>query len=108
MPRELEKRGTKVDVVSTYRTVIPETSRVLAEKVFSAKKCPDWITFTSSSTVKNFANLVPIEQLKGVRIASIGPITSETIRQFGFDVDVESRKYTTDGLLQVLTEAVGK
>ena len=108
LPHELERRGAKVDVVSTYRTVLPETSRVLAEKVFSAKKCPDWITFTSSSTVKNFANLVPIEQLKGVRIASIGPITSETIRQFGFDVDVESRKYTTDGLLQVLTEAVGK
>ena len=108
LPRELERRGAEVDVISTYRTTLPEASRILAEKVFSAKQCPDWITFTSSSTVNNFASLTPVEQLKNVRIASIGPVTSETIRQLGLNVDIEAREYTTDGLLQALTEAVGK
>ena len=71
-------------------------------------KKPDWVTFTSSSTAKNFAKLVPADRLEGVRIASIGPVTSVTIRELGLRVAIEAREYTTDGLIEVLVEAAGK
>ena len=100
IPLELQKRGASIDVVAAYQTVLPEASRALAEKIFSADEKPDWITFTSSSTVKNFAKLCPPERLQGVRLASIGPVTSQTIRELGLSVDAEAREYTVGGLVR--------
>lgn len=100
IPLELEKRGASIDVVAAYQTVPPTASGALAERIFSADEKPDWITFTSSSTVKNFAKLCPPERLQGVRLASIGPVTSQTIRDLGLSVDAEAREYTVGGLVQ--------
>ena len=109
LPLELEKRGAWVHVAPAYQTVLPKASEAVATKVFGASRKPDWVTFTSSSTAENFAKLVPADRLEGVRIASIGPITSATIREQGMRVvDVEAREYTADGLIDVLVEAVGK
>ncbi len=108
LPLELEKRGARVHVAPAYGTVLPEASEVAAAKVFSASGKPDWVTFTSSSTAKNFAKLVPADRLEGVRVASIGPITSATIGELGMPVDIEAREYTADGLIDVLIEAVEK
>ncbi len=102
LPLELEKRGAEVHVAPAYQTVLPEASEALAKKVFTATRNPDWITFTSSSTATNFATLVPVDRLQGVRIASIGPITSATIRELGMQVDIEAPEYTTDGLIEAL------
>ena len=94
IPVELGKRGAHVDVVEAYRNVVPD-------KVSQVPKA-DWITFTSSSTVKNYVDIAGRESLEGVRVASIGPVTSETARSLGISVDAEARPYTIDGLIAAL------
>ena len=60
------------------------------------------ITFTSSSTVNNLKKLLgkEIKHLENTAICSIGPVTSETVRQIGFIPEVEAKKHTIDGLIQ--------
>ncbi len=105
IPAELEKRGAKVDVVAAYQTVIPPDSASRVSEVFEAGRKPDWITFTSSSTVKHFLEFLPNKLPQGVRVASIGPITSATAKQLGLNVDVEAAEYTTAGLVRAIVEA---
>ncbi|HLJ15405.1 MAG TPA: uroporphyrinogen-III synthase, partial [Bryobacteraceae bacterium] len=105
VPKELSKRGAQVDVVEAYRTVIPENAATQAREVFGGARKPDWITFTSSSTVNNFVELAGREALAGVRIASIGPVTSSTARSAGLVVDTEADPHTMDGLIRALLEA---
>ncbi len=68
------------------------------------------IAFTSSSTVENFLSLFPQEQradgLRGVKIASIGPITSQTLRRRALAVDIEAREYTIASLVAAMVEGV--
>ncbi|MDQ2946543.1 MAG: uroporphyrinogen-III C-methyltransferase [Acidobacteriota bacterium] len=102
IPSELVKLGAKVDVVAAYRNVIPEKARDQAKAIFAGSRKAHWITLTSSSTVNNLIALVGREALEGVRLASIGPITSATIRAHGLAVDAEAAQYTVDGLLEAL------
>lgn len=112
IPRELRKAGGQVDVIEAYETVVPHSSRRrLRTALKSAKMRPDVITFTSSSTVKNFVALLgstrsarrkrPI-QLEGITLASIGPVTSATLRELHLGVDVEARQYTIPGLIKAI------
>jgi uroporphyrinogen III methyltransferase/synthase len=100
IPNQLREQGAHVDVVEAYRTVMPDHARD------PLPATPDWITFTSSSTVRNFIEAQGAGALAGVRIASIGPITTQTIREFGLEVAAEARPYTVDGLLSALLEKV--
>jgi uroporphyrinogen III methyltransferase/synthase len=100
IPAELARRGARIDVVEAYRTEVPEYAALAAREVFAHK--PDWITFTSSSTVKNFAAAAGRSVLEGVKVASIGPVTSETARRHGIEVTVEARRYTIDGLIEAI------
>jgi uroporphyrinogen III methyltransferase / synthase len=100
LPTELERRGAKVDVVEAYRTIAPPDLKEHAVALLAAK--PDWITFTSSSTVKNLIDAVGAERLSGIRCASIGPVTSATLRQYGVPVAVEATDYNIDGLVEAL------
>jgi uroporphyrinogen III methyltransferase / synthase len=102
IPVELTQRGAAVNVVPAYQTVAPEASAKLASQIFEGDSKPHWITFTSSSTVSNFARLCSVERLSGVKIASIGPVTSRTIRELGLRVDLEPKRYTMDGLVEAL------
>jgi uroporphyrinogen-III synthase len=116
IPRELRKLGAHVDVVEAYETVVPETSRKrLRAALKSQKLCPNVITFTSSSTVRNFVAL--LGESRGrvsrvhmgreenrVRFASIGPITSSTLREFGLPVDIEAAEYTIPGLIKAIAK----
>ncbi|MEO8659097.1 MAG: uroporphyrinogen-III C-methyltransferase, partial [Bryobacteraceae bacterium] len=102
IPTEFARRGAHIDVVEVYRTVVPQTSEGLAKEIFAPAHKPQWMTFTSSSTVKNFLVLAGREALDGVKIASIGPITSQTVRKHGLDVAVEAVPYTTDGLIAAM------
>jgi uroporphyrinogen III methyltransferase/synthase len=102
IPVELSKLGAQVDVVEAYRNVVPDGAAARAREIFSADHKPDWITFTSSSTVKNFLEVAGVEALSGVKIASIGPITSATIREYGLTITVEARKYTMAGLVEAI------
>jgi uroporphyrinogen III methyltransferase/synthase len=105
IPTELEKLGAHIDVVEAYRNVIPEDAAARAHEIFSAARKPEWITFTSSSTVSNCVAIAGREALEGIRIASIGPVTSATVRESGLEVDVEANDFTVDGLVQAILEA---
>jgi len=102
VPAELARRGAVVDVVEAYRTVAPESSRAEAAQLFDAEPKPNWIVFTSSSTVQNFAALAGAERLRGVKVASIGPITSSAARAAGIEVTAEAEVYTIDGLIAAI------
>jgi uroporphyrinogen-III synthase len=114
IPRELRRAGAQVDVIEAYETVVPKTSRTrLRAALRNAKVRPDVITFTSSSTVKNFVSLLGTARggsnrsrrpgyLEAVMLASIGPVTSATLRELRLGVDVEARQYTIPGLIQAI------
>ena len=110
IPASLRELGAKVDVVEVYETVLPESSRKQLEAILSEPEKPYAITFTSSSTAKNFVDLVGQEKahsslLDGVKLVSIGPVTSETLRELGLRVDAEAPEYTIPGLLEALVES---
>lgn len=110
IPEELRHAGAQVDVVEAYQTVIPERAKERLLEVF-ADGAPDAITFTSSSTVKNFLSIVlgtdiPAK-LSKTKLASIGPVTSETLREYALPVHVEADEFTMDGLAQALVRELG-
>jgi uroporphyrinogen III methyltransferase/synthase len=97
LPRELEKRGATVDVVPAYRTVKATSDGEPLKQLFREQKI-DVVTFTSSSTVTHFVELLQEEDLKalleGVQVACIGPIAGETAERFGLAVDIMPEQYT--------------
>jgi uroporphyrinogen III methyltransferase/synthase len=102
LPTELARRGARVDVVDAYRTTAPPDLAQRAAGVLSRK--PDWIAFTSSSTVQNLVGAVGAEALREVKCASIGPVTSETLRRNGIPVEVEASSFTISGLVQAICD----
>lgn len=125
LPDTLRERGAMVDVVPVYRTVTGRGESSVVERL--AEGTVDAVTFTSSSTVKNFVTLAEeglaaagaaegaeeappaagtsvADVMADVLVASIGPITSDTARDLGLQVGVEAAQYTIPGLVQALTE----
>jgi uroporphyrinogen III methyltransferase / synthase len=106
VPQVLKERGARVEVVEAYQTVAPQISPEEFARLFNPP--PDAITFTSSSTATNFAKLVGEDRiagiLRGTVIASIGPITSDTLRNLGIEVTLQARESTIAGLVQNLLE----
>jgi len=102
VPRELSRRGATVDVVDAYQTIPPENLAANARAVLDRK--PHWITFTSSSTVTNFIAAAGREALFGMNIASIGPITSATLREHQVEPSVEAQPHTIPGLIQAILQ----
>ncbi|TAM84734.1 MAG: uroporphyrinogen-III C-methyltransferase [Acidobacteria bacterium] len=102
--RSLEERGARVEVVEAYETVRPELPAGEVKRLLTP--VPDAVTFTSSSTVTNFVNLIENAGLRKILervvIASIGPVTSETCRKHGLDVSIEATDSTVAGLIQAL------
>jgi uroporphyrinogen-III synthase len=108
IPDELRAAGALVDVIEAYETVVPEQSRVRLQVLMKSKRRPHVVTFTSSSTAKNFAELLGksgVRRLKNVQLASIGPVTSGTLRDLQLPVDVEAREYTMGGLIRAIVLA---
>jgi len=109
IPRELRRAGAHVDVVEAYETVVPESSRRRLEAALNnPKRRPHVVTFTSSSTVKNFVKLLgpmQLSSLDGVRMASIGPVTSVTLREFKLPVDISAEEFTIPGLVAAIVKA---
>jgi uroporphyrinogen III methyltransferase/synthase len=102
VPMTLRERGALVDVVEAYRTIIPADAAARAKEALARK--PDWIAFTSSSTVKNLLAVTGREALDGIKVASIGPVTSATAREAGLTVDVEAAPHTIDGLIEAIVK----
>jgi uroporphyrinogen-III synthase len=114
----LRTLGATVDVVEAYETVIPQSSRTkLRASLKDPKRRPNVITFTSSSTVRNFVALLGKNMWRGrprprkpsafddITFASIGPVTSSTLRELGLSVDIEAREYTIPGLIKAMLRA---
>ncbi len=100
LPDALRARGAEVDVLELYETV----AEPLSTPALAAARAADYITFTSSSTVRFFleaaggsADLSP-----ATRIVSIGPVTSATLREHGLEPDVEAADHDIDGLVAAL------
>lgn len=107
LPEELRKAGAMVDVVDAYQTIVPVTSADDLRRLFADRsRMPEVVTFTSSSTVKNFFRLLHEANVPAwptaMAAASIGPITSQTLRQQGVEPAVEATEYTIPGVVEAL------
>lgn len=107
LPVELGKMGATVDEVTAYCTIEDrENAEILMNRL--KERSIDLLTFTSSSTVKNFRKLLPSENeefrmlMQGVTVASIGPITSDTAKALGFDVHITAEVFTIPGLCEAV------
>lgn len=103
LPEGLAERGYQVEVLPVYRTVVaePEAEDLAAVRAGSF----DLVTFTSSSTVERFCEIVG-PRPEGLRAASIGPITSDTARRHGIDVVVEADPHDLGGLVDAVLAAL--
>jgi len=110
IPSELRRLGAKVDVVEAYETVVPNSSRSRLRKLLAdPRRPPHVITFTSSSTARNFFQLAGKgANLKGIRLASIGPVTSATLRELGLRADLEAEEFTIPGLVKKVIDVVAE
>jgi uroporphyrinogen-III synthase len=145
IPLELRKMSAKVDVIEAYETIVPASSKKRLRAVMKNPALrPDVVCFTSSSTVRSFAELLGLERsssmrlqvkirsggttanspalqrrepthknsspvgtaeiLSGVEFASIGPITSATVREFDLPVRIEAKEYTIPGLIRAISQ----
>ncbi len=100
LPRELSALGAIVDEAFAYRTV-PETRDITGARRRLVEEGADLITFTSSSTVENFVAL-GLTWPDGLKVASIGPVTSKSARDSGLTVDVEARRHDMGGLVEAI------
>jgi len=105
LPVELRKMGALVDETTAYCTETVEGNKDLLLKHLKDKTV-DLITFTSSSTVRNFKALLPPERfedlMRDIAVASIGPITAETARNLGFDVHIIADSFTIPDLCNTI------
>ena len=99
----LAESGAMVDSIVTYKTIIPKEERVSASTIITSGNL-DMVTFTSSSTVTNLKAMLDgnLALIKGMKIASIGPVTSQTIRELGLEVTVEAKESTIPGLVSAI------
>ncbi len=105
LPTELTKQGAIVDVAVAYRTVA-ETEDVSGGQERLKNEGADLITFTSSSTAENFMKLgIPLPE--GCKTASIGPVTSKTMKELGLSVDVEAKQYDIPGVVDAICAFYG-
>jgi uroporphyrinogen III methyltransferase/synthase len=102
LPSGLRARGALVDVAPAYRTVPPENLAAMARDILAGPRKPDWITFTSSSTVENLVSAVGAKALAGIQVASIGPVTSATAKKFGIKITVQASQFDEDGLIDAI------
>ncbi|MCX5807700.1 MAG: uroporphyrinogen-III C-methyltransferase [Proteobacteria bacterium] len=97
----IKNQGGRCDVIPLYKTALPKTPLLPAEKT-------DIITFTSSSTVSNFLKIYGRKALSNTLIASIGPITTGTLRKNNIEVHIESVKYDIKGLAEAIEQYMAK
>jgi uroporphyrinogen III methyltransferase / synthase len=106
LPKRLTELGAIVDEAVAYRT-IPETTDTAGGLERFRAEGADLITFTSSSTVENFLALqLPLPE--SLKTASIGPITSDTMRKNGLTVGVEAKRHDLDGLSDAILDLYAK
>ena len=106
LPRELEAAGAEVVVTPVYKNTPPKDLTEEAKEAL-AQGAVDLVTLTSSSTATNLAALLGdgfAAFRDKVKAASIGPITTRTAREVGFDVAFEAAEYTINGLIKAVSD----
>ena len=109
LPEELREMGFTVNVVTAYRTVRPKHDLDSVKQMLKDRQI-HMITFTSSSTVRNFVAMFEQEKddltkwMQHIAVACIGPITAETAKDLGFSVDIMPDEYTIDGLVEKIIQ----
>ena len=98
IPEWLRERGAEVDVVALYETVREDPGPGAVEAAQGA----DYVTFTSSSTVRNLIETLGERFPRDARVVSIGPVTTEAAREAGLEVSVEAKRHDIGGLLEAL------
>jgi uroporphyrinogen III methyltransferase/synthase len=99
LPDALRARGAQVDVLELYETV----AEPLSEDALRAVASADYVTFTSSSTVRHLLQAAGPDGLSArARIVSIGPVTSATLRERGLEPHVEAERHDVDGMIDAL------
>jgi uroporphyrinogen III methyltransferase/synthase len=98
LPKALRERRARVDVVALYETLAEDPDPSVVEAAQGA----DYVTFTSSSTVRNLLAAIGDRFPAGARVVSIGPVTSEAAREAGLSVHVEASRHDPDGLVEAL------
>lgn len=110
IPDALRAKGATVDVVDAYRSVIPQDSVRRVREIFAAgARLPDIATFTSSSTVTNFLALLReahVSRPQGMHAVSIGPVTSQTLRDNGWQPAAEADPHDLAGLVEAVVKAL--
>ena len=108
LPRALDAAGARADCVTAYRTVPPETTDRARAEALLVGGGVDCVTFTSSSTVHNFARLFDTRDLRpllaGARVACIGGVTAQTAAEYGLRADVIPSESTTRALALAVAE----
>lgn len=106
LPSALRQAGCRLTIVDAYRNRIPEESISRLHELFADPKgAPDLITFTSGSTARNLVAILEAAGLgvpSGVILASIGPITSRTLRELGLKPTVEAAEATISALVEAI------
>ncbi len=107
LPASLREAGAEVTECVVYDTVMPEIDPGLVAQLLEAR--PDWVTFTSSSTARNFVAALTEAQLDQVKVtarfASIGPITTATAKELGLSIAVEPTQHEIPALIHALVDA---
>ncbi len=107
IPAALEAAGHSVMIAPAYRNVTPPGTLTSLQEIFADRSCyPDVITFTSSSTARNLVTLLASIDVRiphGIALASIGPITSATLRELGYEPTFEADEPTIDSLVSAIS-----
>lgn len=106
LPEGLAERGADVHILPVYRTV-PDTGNADDLRARFEAGRVDVVTFTSSSTVRNFHAALPDVRLDRVTVACIGPVTAQTARDLGYSVDIVADTYSVPGLVDAILKAKG-
>jgi len=101
LPRGLIEAGAELTDLAVYKTVKAVWPEPLPGQ-------PDLVTFTSSSTAAGLAEIIPLEERKNYSAASIGPVTTKTAKELGFQVVIEAEKYTIDDLVMAVAHFLAK
>ena len=101
LPQQLRKAGASVEEIHIYQAELAQHSKEDLKKLLSAGQV-DFLTFTSSSTVRNFAEIAGDLPWQTIPVICIGPITAETLREYGVEPAAEAEEFTIEGLVQTI------
>jgi len=101
LAERLRAAGARVEQVVVYcSTDEPAADPEIVQRLTAGRI--DWITVTSSAIARSLAAMLPAGGLRKARLASISPVTTQTLRELGLEAAAEAEVYTLEGLVQAI------